>query len=196
MHKVYTIYAFIIYLFVMSSALAQTDKGDQIAGVQVGNIVLSRKENLGSAVLLKPIYGVFISKGLVAGVGIPFYHFTNNSSVFSIRTTQIGVSPFVRYYVGSSIIKPFISVSGGLLRTSIVENSVRSAPKNNLLYSLGGGAALFLNESISVDLLVNYTGVNDKDYYTPDGYVQNSLGLGFANAININLAFQIYFGSK
>ncbi len=196
MRKISTVFTTIALAFAsVNSVQAQVQKGNHIVGIQVGNIVLSQRENLGNAIQLKPTYGFFIKDNLAVGLAIPFYYFSGGIPKNSVRVMQVGLTPFIRYYIDSGNVKPFLGIAGGTQRTSVKEGGSPDSVDFAWLYSAGGGVAFFLNKSVSFDIAANYTGA-DKEYYSLDSYAQNGLTTGIVNAININIGFQLYFGGR
>ena len=179
----------LVVLVASSVAMAQTEKGSSLMGVQVGNIAIPTSGGSGTIIALQPTRGWFVSDGLAIGAGIPFFYVGSGGT----HITQIGIAPFLRYYFGPSKTKPFLGASVGVVNTSASGNNGSST---NGLYSATGGVAFFLNRNVSFDLGLTYTGGN--------AGVVNTLLLGGANALtpnvpkalNISLGFQVYFGGK
>ena len=183
-------------LGVIYSTQAQTQKGTHLVGAQVGNIVFSQRENVGNSIQLKPTYGYFVISQLAIGLAVPLYYYSGGIPKNSVKVTQIGLTPFLRYYIGPSRVKPFVSIAGGFQKNKAVGGGSPTSIEYAWGYSAGGGVAFFVTKSVSFDLAANYTGVGSRDYYTLDSYAQNGLTTGVVDAININLGFQVYFGSK
>ena len=175
---------------------AQTQKGTHLIGAQVGNIVFSQRDNVGNSIQLKPTYGYFVMNQLAVGLAIPLYYYNGGIPKGSYQVTQIGLTPFIRYYIGPSLIKPFLSVAAGFQKNKGVGGGSPTSIDYTWGYSAGGGVAFFVTKSVSLDLAANYTGIGSRDYYTLDSYAQNGLTTGVVDAININLGFQVYFGNK
>ena len=178
-------------LFIVAGALAQTEKGGRVIGTQVGNIYIPTSGGSGSIVVLQPTYGWFVSDGLALGAGIPFTLVSGGGQ----RVTQIGLAPFLRYYIGTANVKPFLGASVGVINSSVSGNFSRSASSTDAIYGLTGGVAFFLNKSVSFDASLNYSGGNTAS-------VSGLLGTGNAftpalpDALTINLGFQVYLSKK
>lgn len=167
-----------------SAAVAQTEKGSRLAGVQVGTIVIPTSGGSGTIVGLQPAYGWFVANNLVVGAGVPFLHI--GSSGTSIN--QIGLTPFIRYYFGPSQVKPYLGASVGVINTS-----TRALSSTDAVYSATGGLAFFINRSVSFDFALTYTGGDTGAVNTIVAGGANSLTPNIPKALNINLGFQVYF---
>lgn len=183
---------FVLVLFVLgfSTAMAQTEKGNHLMGISVGNITIPTSGGNGTIISLQPTYGWFVANNLVIGAGIPFFNVSSNGS----RATQIGLTPFLRYYVGPSQVKPFFGGSVGIVNTSASSNGSNVASSTDALYSLTGGVAFFLNKSVSFDLGLTYTGGATGSLNTLLAGSANALTPNIPKALNLSLGFQVYFG--
>lgn len=183
---------FLVAVASLSVATAQTEKGSKLVGVNVGNIIIPTSGNGGTSIIsLQPQVGWFVANGLVLGTGVPFFYVgSDNTSVM-----QIGLTPFVRYYIGKSSIKPFLGGSFGFIRSSL-SNMGRSESSTNTVYSVSGGLAFFVNKSVSFDLGLNYTGANTNVNSVLLSPGVSSLTPGLPSAVTINLGFQVFFGRK
>jgi outer membrane protein len=119
----------LIFSLMMSlGASAQTEKGRWTVGAQIGNFTYQKPAG-GSRSFsgsLAPSAGYFVANGVVVGTGIPFsFSSTKLGQAFgnydNLRQNQtaIGLSPFVRYYVGSAKLKPFVGLAYSYSRTVI-----------------------------------------------------------------------------
>lgn len=175
-----------------SAATAQTEKGYQLMGVQVGNIIIPTSGGSGTIISLQPTRGWFVSDGLAVGAGIPFFHVGSGGS----GITQIGLAPFLRYYIGPSQVKPFLGASVGVVNTSASGSGFSSKSSTDALYSATGGVAFFINKSVSFDLALTYTGGDTGAVNTLLVGGSNALTPNIPKALNINLGFQVYLAKK
>lgn len=182
------ILTFAVVMLGLSVTFAQTEKGSRLAGVHVGNIVIPTSGNSTTIIGLQPAYGWFVSDGLVVGAGIPFFHINSGGS----SITQIGLAPFLRYYIGPSQVKPYFGGSVGVINTSV--SGVGSASSTDALYGITGGIAFFINRSVSFDLALTYTGGDTGTVSSLVGGNANTLTPNIPKSLNINLGFQVYFG--
>ena len=172
-----------------SSAMAQTEKGNRLMGVNVANIAIPTSGNA-TIVSLQPTYGWFVSKGLVLGAGIPFFYLGSDNS----KLTQIGITPFLRYYIGPSQVKPFLGASVGVVNTSVSNTGSGKASSTDPVYSVTGGVAFFLNRHVSFDMALAYTGGDIGALNSYLAGTTNALTPNVPKAINFSLGFQVYFG--
>lgn len=185
-----TVFVLAFLLIGFSSVLAQTEKGSRLASVQVGNIFIPTSGGSGTIISLQPAYGWFVSNGLVVGAGIPFFHVGSSGT----GITQIGLSPFLRYYIGPSQVKPYLGASVGVINTSLSGTRSSSASSTDALYSVTGGLAFFINRSVSFDFALTYTGGDTGTVNSLLGGGSNALTPNIPQALNISLGFQVYFG--
>lgn len=168
----------------VSVTIAQTEKGSRLAGVQVGSIVIPTSGGSGSIIGLQPAYGWFVANNLVVGAGIPFFYAGSSGA----SVTQIGLTPFIRYYFGPAQVKPYLGASVGVINTS-----TRGLSSTDAVYSATGGLAFFINKSVSFDFALTYTGGDTGAVNTIFAGGANSLTPNVPKALNINLGFQVYF---
>jgi len=180
----------VLFIVAFSNTMAQTEKGNRLMGVNVGNITIPTSGGSGTIISLQPTYGWFVSNGLVVGAGIPFFNVSSNGS----RITQIGLTPFLRYYIGPSQVKPFLGGSLGVVNTSVSSNGSNSNSSTDAVYSLTGGVAFFINRSVSFDLGLTYTGGDAGSLNTLLAGAANALTPNVPKALNLSLGFQVYFG--
>ncbi|MVM32872.1 hypothetical protein GO755_22725 [Spirosoma sp. HMF4905] len=173
----------------LSGAMAQTEKGNRLMGVNVGNIVIPT-EGSTTLISLQPTYGWFVSNGLVVGAGIPFFY----AGLGGSKVTQIGLTPFLRYYIGPSQVKPFLGASIGVVNTSVSNTGSPTASSTDAVYSATGGIAFFINRSVSFDLGLTYTGGDGGSVNSLVAGTSNALTPNIPKALNISLGFQVYFG--
>ncbi|AQG80110.1 hypothetical protein [Spirosoma montaniterrae] len=177
----------------VTTVSAQTEKGSKLVGAQVGNLTFPTSGGGGSIIGLQPAIGWFVGNNLAVGVGVPFF----SVGASGTRVTQIGITPFARYYIGPSNVKPFLGASVGVINTSLSGRGTGNAdPSTNGIYSVSGGLAFFINQSVSFDLGLTYTGGETVAVNSLLGGGLNSLTPAIPESINFNLGFQVYFGKK
>lgn len=192
----------LISLTCLLSGFAQTEKGRWTVGAQIGNLTLRTKDQFTSfAVDLTPSAGYTVTDGLIVGAGLPIYggitrsgyggDYYNHSSGFNI-----GLAPFLRYYIGQSSFKPYIGVAYSYSRVrGEVESNVPTVG-----YSTGDtkgyataliptvGVAYFTSRNLALTAGLNYN-VNysqqtttytlqpsSNDYISKDRYLALSIG--------------------
>jgi outer membrane protein len=200
-----------ISLIGLSRSNAQTEKGRWTIGAQVGNFTYQKQEsgyqNLSGN--LTPLAGYFVANGLVMGTGIPFgisstKYGDSYVNFYNLRQTgtSIGLSPFVRYYIGQAKLKPFVSIAYSYSRTAskYKTDTAGGSQSKTKGYTTAltpmVGAAYFVSRTLGLTLSLNYN-QNHVEYntvetsrYTPGAssadYTTRSLSLG--------IGFQLFVG--
>ncbi|MFK7771375.1 MAG: outer membrane beta-barrel protein [Saprospiraceae bacterium] len=170
----------IILFFTTIFAFGQTDEGNKLVGgtVSFGTQFVQNNDNL-LFLNFNPNYGKFVNDHFAVGAGVNlfFQKLSNNN------TTSLSILPFGRYYVGNSdVLQFYVEVQGGFIyqRNS---NSGGTTNNNGFQVNAGPGVAFFLNENVSLDLLVNY------NYSRFDEFIVNK-------RLAFNLGFQIYLDGE
>ncbi len=106
-------------------AYAQTNKGDLLIGAgsefgasfsnytyQYSNIQSNQTEKY-SLVTIDPTVGYFILNNLNLGISVLYSGSYLNYPSFreTASTTQFGLGPIIRYYIGHNNIKPYLNIS-------------------------------------------------------------------------------------
>ena len=132
---------------------------------------------------IEPQAGYFITNWFAVGLRLPV-SFTSDA----FRTT---INPFVRFYlpVGGNII-PFAELNGGHAWRMIYDTQTSAYDDVERCWILGtqAGAAFFINQNVSIDVYLYYSGQNCQ---------LESNGVIYPQRINHNFGlgagFQIYF---
>ena len=145
---------------------AQTDKGDWMVG---GSFRLNTEEN-NTTIALTPNAGVFIIRNLAVGgnVGVDY------SKLGSNKTTDFRIGPFIRYYFTQANVRPILHGSFNYVNRQI--KNVTSNTEKGINFFLAGGAAIFLNEQVSLDALLGYNHTKLKGF---DGNGGFAMTIGF-----------------
>lgn len=180
-----------LMLVTFAVSFAQTEKGRLLAGAQVGNLTFPTGGGGGSIVSVQPTVGWFLVDNLALGIGIPL--FTAGNSNF--RTTQIGATPFLRYYVGKKNVRPFLNLSGGVINSTVSSNFTGGGRESSTegIYSVGAGLAFLLNRYVSFDLGLSYTGGQTTTVGSIFGGA-NGLTPVVPESFSLNFGFQIFLG--
>ncbi|HVT85132.1 MAG TPA: outer membrane beta-barrel protein [Chitinophagaceae bacterium] len=148
-------------------ATAQTARGDWMVG---GNIGLNTN-NTNTEISLTPTAGAFVINNLaVGGEFLLDYSKTGNNKV-----TNFGFGPFVRYYFTNANVRPIVQGSFGYISNRNKVNDVGST-NNGSHYFLGGGAAIFISNQVSLDILMGYDHTKYSDFDGTGGF---KLSVGF-----------------
>ncbi len=161
--------ASLIILCITTGLRAQTAKGDWMVG---GYFRINTTDN-NTQVGFTPMAGAFVIDNLAVGGNLLFeYQKTDDN-----KLTTFGIGPFVRYYFTEANVKPMFHGSLSFLSQKFKVPGF-STTASGLNYFLGGGAAIFISEHVSIDLLMGY----DHTRFEGDGQG------GFA----LNVGFQVY----
>lgn len=187
---------------------AQTEKGRWMVGAQVGDFQYSdqnrRKIFSGS---LTPLVGYFVAKNFLVGTGIPLSLYTGsyygirypdpNIVRFDVTTTQYGVSPFVRYYIGAAKLKPYL----GVAYTYSKSHSQTTIPSALLQKSEGFssaivpalGVAYFLSRSVALNAGLNFSIQKNEDKILDPQSAASTVTSDF-KSVSLGIGFQLFFG--
>ncbi len=147
-------------------ANAQTDKGDWMVG---GSFRLNTAKN-NTTIGLTPNAGAFIIRNLAVGGNVGFDY----SKLGSNKTTDFRVGPFVRYYFTQANVRPIIHGSFNYVNRQI--KNVTSNTEKGINFFLGAGAAIFLNDQVSLDALLGYNHTKLKGFESNGGF---AMTIGF-----------------
>jgi opacity protein-like surface antigen len=183
-----------ICLLILSSVVsAQTEQGKFLIGAQTGlsfssmdtefkSDEIDRELGTEKKISLIPQLGYFVSDGFLVGASLPIVSNKVESGNEEMKNSRIALIPFARYYFGKTNVKPYLHAGFGF--GSAKEELASDEQDYSLAaFEFGGGMAVFLNESIAVDLGLGYTSTRLK----PDGGVNNS------RLVTSGLAFQVGF---
>src|SRR5438045_3798116 len=164
MKKILT--ACIIILLVIS-ANAQTEKGDWMVG---GGLRLNTSNN-NTQISFAPNAGIFVINNLAVGGNVTLDYSKSGDN----KVTSFGIGPFVRYYFTDAKVRPLLQGNINYLSSKVkVPNS--SSTNNGLNFFLGGGAAIFVSDQVSLDILLGYDHTKYKDFDGSGGF---ALTIGF-----------------
>jgi len=158
-------------LFSSLSCVAQTEKGSVLLG---GALSLQTTSN-NSSFVLNPNVGYFPFTNFAFGLGVNF----NFSKQGDIKNNQVGVGPYLRYYVGKTQTKPFITTEVSYLHNKF-ESSTAESSTNGFGFLFGLGFAAFINETVAVEGLTGYNYSDFKDASSASGFT-------------MRFGFQLYF---
>ena len=160
-----------LFVLTITEALyAQTDKGDWM----VGGYFRINTANNNTHIGFTPSAGAFLIDNLAVGGNLTFDY----TKLGEEKTTIFGIGPFMRYYFTSANVKPIFHGNLNFISTKNKSGSF-SNTNSGINFFLGGGAAIFISEHVSIDMLMGYDHTKLKDF---DG------SGGFA----LNVGFQVY----
>ncbi len=172
-----------IGLFVISIGFlnAQTNQGKFLLGLSsdifsLGYTSLKTKSDSGGSedadklfsVNLSPKVGYFVIDNLAIGLDFGVGLIANSIGTDNSNTTAwISAGPFVRYYVPTSKVLPFLEL-GGALGSQGTNTTVK--------YGGGIGLAVPLGEKVMVDVLAGYHSLTYKDRENNDNNYKTVMG--------------------
>ncbi|MCC7401776.1 MAG: outer membrane beta-barrel protein [Chitinophagaceae bacterium] len=164
------ILAVIVFSGLAGLANAQTNKGDWMVGGSVGLNTSDKNTEIN----FSPTAGGFVINNLAVG-GEFLIDYTKNGNN---KVTNFGFGPFVRYYFTNSNVQPIVQGSVGYISQSI-KGTFSSSTNNGSHYFLGGGAAIFISNQVSLDILMGYDHTKYSDFDGSGGF-------------KLNIGFQVY----
>jgi outer membrane protein len=193
--------SFILLLFVFS-VHGQTTRGTILIGGE-SNFDLSTmnskwKSDDGSGTHgniirfgISPRIGFFIIDNLAVGVKLPIgFQFQEDKNNDKFSSTSLGISPFLKYYFGTSNIKPYLNGSIGFSNMTMKDDPDIGATNKTTVgvfsYELGGGFGVFLNDKVSLDIGIGYNYSSYKEKENNDNNyrdIYSGIGLGVGISI-------------
>ena len=155
------------------SANAQTKQNDWMVG---GNFRLNTSDN-NTQIAFTPNAGIFVVNNLAIGGNFTLSYSKSGNN----KTTSFLVGPYARYYFTTEEqkVRPIVQGNFNYLSSKIKVGNNVSSTNTGSNYFLGGGAAMFISNDVSIDALAGYDHTKYKNF---DG------GGGFA----FNIGFQVY----
>ena len=156
---------------------AQTEKADWMVG---GNFALNTSDN-NTQIAFTPNAGYFVVNNLAVGGNFSLSYQKSGNNKYT--TFQGG--PFARYYftTETQTVRPIVHGSFNYISTKNKINNNISSTNTGTNYFIGGGAAAFISNNVSIDALLGYDHTKYKNF---DG----SGGFAF------NIGFQVYINKK
>lgn len=144
-------------------ANAQTAKNDWMVG---GQFRLNTSDN-NTQIAFTPNAGLFVIDDLAIGgnLGLSYSKSGNN------KYTTFNVGPFARYYftTESQAVRPVLHANFNFLSTRNKVGSI-SSTNTGTNFFVGGGAAMFISKSVSIDALAGYDRTKYKDFDGSGGF--------------------------
>lgn len=141
---------------------------------------------------LNPKIGYFFIDNLSVGLNINTLYQREKNGVFKYNGTLLTGGPFLRYYFPLGKVLPFAEVNSQFGIFNQVSKSSyyddQKSTRDIVQYGGGVGAAILLNNKVSLDLLLNYSRFTLDWEEGNSKFVYNNLGL--------NLGLSIYLLGK
>ncbi len=159
-------------------ANAQTEQGDWMVG---GNFRLNTSDK-NTEIVFTPNAGIFVVDNLAIGGNFSLSHTKSGNNKY----TSFGVGPFARYYftTASQTVRPIIHGSFNYLSTKNKIANVATSTNTGTNFFIGGGAAAFISNSVSIDAVMGYDRTKYKSFDGSGGFAFN---IGFQVYINKGL---------
>ncbi|MEP7376619.1 MAG: outer membrane beta-barrel protein [Chitinophagaceae bacterium] len=161
----------LVLVSVFIVADAQTDKGDWLVG---GYFRLNTSKN-NTQIALSPDAALFVIKNLAIGGNLTLAYSKGGDA----NSTLFSIGPYVRYYFTNANIRPILQGTVNFASQKLKISGLPSTTNNGTSYFLGGGAAIFISDQVSIDGVMGY------EHSKFGGF---SGGGGFA----LNVGFQVY----
>lgn len=157
---------------------AQTEQGDWMVG---GNFRLNTADK-NTEIAFAPNAGYFFFENLAIGANIAL----NSSKSGNNKYTSFGAGPFARYYftTQTQTVRPIIHGSFNYLSAKNKIGNITSSTNTGTNFFIGGGAAAFISNSVSIDALLGYDRTKYKNFDGSGGFAFN---IGFQVYINKGL---------
>lgn len=151
---------------------AQTAKNDWMVG---GNFRLNTSDN-NTQIAFTPNAGMFIAENLAFGGNFSLSYSKSGNNKY----TSFGIGPFMRYYftTESQAVRPILHGSFNFLSNKQKIGSL-SSTNSGTNFFVGGGAALFISQNVSIDALLGYDRTKYKNFSGSGGFA-------------FNIGFQVY----
>ena len=144
---------------------------------------------------LMPKFGYFVANNLALGLDvIVAYNHLNYGSGDKFTTTGMMAGPFMRYYIPSGKVLPFVEGNATFgFANSKDEYSGGSSIKKYGLNSFGAGLgiAVPIGEKVTFDLMAGYTSLTLKAKENNPDDVRSVMG-----SFGIRLGFDLWLGAK
>ena len=161
------VYVYVLLMCCGYGAMSQTEHGAWLIG---GNFNLSTNDN-STSLGINPNAGYFVANNFAIGGTVMLDY----SKLGENKTTTFGIGPFARYYLGPSMVKPFVDGELNFISQKLKVPSTTNT-ENGVNYFLGGGLALFLNRNVALEILAGYEHTKIKDVAGDGGF---SMRAGF-----------------
>ena len=144
-----------------------------------------------------PQIGYFVIDGLAIGFEIPVTSqvekFDFMGQKMTSKSLAYAIAPFARYYFGSQKVRPFLHGSAGVGSENYKYEEDGDSDEDKykiVLFSLGGGVGIFVNDNVSFDCGVFYSSMTRKfDNYMGSDVAVDEINSGFNFSVGFVVAF-------
>ncbi len=164
-------------LLIAGVANAQTQKNDYMVG---GSFRMNTAKN-STQLSFTPNVGLFVVNNLALGGNLDFDY----SKAGDTKVTTFGIGPFARYYftTETQTIRPLVHANFNYIssKSKIGTTPAITSTNTGMNYFVGGGAAAFISNNVSIDAVMGYDHTKYKDFNGSGGF---AFTLGFQVYIN------------
>ncbi|WP_336518583.1 outer membrane beta-barrel protein [Pollutibacter soli] len=164
----------IALIFSFNIVNAQTERGDWMVG---GGLELNTSKNK-TVFVFNPNIAWFIAKDFALGAQFSYSYLSLGDN----RINTYGAGPFIRYYIPTKNVRPFLHGDVDF-QTNKIKNNTITTTENAFSFYIAGGAAFFINESLAFESKIGYR-------YTD---LKNQSGAG---GVGLSLGFQVYINRR
>lgn len=148
-----------------------------------------------TSVNISPKIGFLVANNLLLGIDFNLAYSKNTDGSDDYKYTQsiFGAGPFIRYYIPTNSIKPFIEANSSFGSVSSKsEYNGNTNDDSERLISLGGGIgmAVPIGSKVTFDVMANYSSLSLKETKDNDDNFRTIVG-----TFGIKLGFLIYLGN-
>lgn len=158
---------FLLAAFAMN---AQTEKGTwMIEGdtnlTFAGSAVEDEFDNETSigTFAFKPAVNYFIADNLAVGLGLEFSSTATEVNDFESTSGTFALMPQASYFFGNSKTRPYVGLELGYMSTSTDNDNGDEATFTGFGFGLNGGVAIFLSDSVSLNIGAAFSSASLKE---------------------------------
>jgi hypothetical protein len=141
---------------------------------------------------LLPKVGYFMINNLAVGIDLGVNTSNTKYTTYTSNSTFFSVGPFIRYYLATGNLLPFIELEGSLGKVSnksTYENSGSTSESNSDIFNLGGnlGLTIPLGGVAAFDVMLGYNSLTAKESENNPNNVRTVL-----SAFGLKLGFVVF----
>ena len=131
---------------------AQTEQGRFLMAGSMRLRVLQQSDDIS----LSPSFGYFFFNNFAAGTALDYAYSRTGQSASLRRVTTIGAGPFVRYYFGHTLLRPFVHGDVNVTHRKDEIGTEHPTTANSASYFVGPGVAVFLHRHTALEGFAGY----------------------------------------
>jgi hypothetical protein len=185
----------------LTVGLAQTEKGRWAADGQVGFSYSSQRGSEAFSANFLPSAGYFVAPNFLIGSGVSYSYgrITDTNVKYRFDYYSLGLSPFVRYYVGQATLRPYAGLSASLATSRYYSelgpsSQGRESRGRSTVLIPTVGLAYFVNRTASVNAGLNFVRTWSRGSNNiATGQLEES-PVSVSNQVTLGIGFQLFFG--